>query len=284
MSTTPRRGTRTLATTVGVIVALVALLLGVTAPAYAAPPTTPVLKYVALGDSYAAGQGAAAPMDSCLRSDAAYPVLLDAEPRTNLLRTGACSGATIADVATTQLSLVNRGTTLVTLTVGANDVGAGAVYAICAPDPTTAACAEAIVAVQQLLMSEVIARNLAGLIGAIAERAPNAHIVVTDYPIPFVPGYSPATDAVNAATIGLNDNIDGAVQAAAFGGVSVELASVEWAYFGHQVGDCRPVVGRRPRHAADVPAPDEHGPGGLPRRDLGGPRRADPRSFAAAGR
>ena len=93
MSTTPRRGTRTLATTVGVIVALVALLLGVTAPAYAAPPTTPVLKYVALGDSYAAGQGAGAPMDSCLRSDAAYPVLLDAEDRTNLLRTATIAAA-----------------------------------------------------------------------------------------------------------------------------------------------------------------------------------------------
>ena len=131
MSTTPRRGTRTLATTVGVIVALVALLLGVTAPAYAAPPTTPVLKYVALGDSYAAGQGAGDPLDSCLRSDAAYPVLLDAESRTNLLRTAACSGATIADVATTQLSQVNRGTTLVTLTVGANDLGAGAAYTVC---------------------------------------------------------------------------------------------------------------------------------------------------------
>ena len=81
---------------------------------------------------------------------------------------------------------------------------------------------------------------LGGLVGAIAERSPNAHIVVTDYPVPFVPGYSQATDAVNAATIGLNDQIDGAVQAAAFGGVSVELASVEWAFFGHQVGDLDP--------------------------------------------
>jgi lysophospholipase L1-like esterase len=246
MPATTRRGGRTVGSIVGAIVALVALLLGVTAPAYAAPPTTSVQKYVALGDSYAAGQGAGAPMDSCLRSDAAYPVLLDAEPRTNLLRTAACSGATIEVVATTQLSQVNRGTTLVTLTVGANDVGAGAVYAICAPDPTTDACAAAIASVQQLLSSGVIAENLGGLIGAIAERSPNAHIVVTDYPIPFVPGWSPATDAVNVATIGLNDNIEGAVQAAAFGGLSVELASVELAFLGHQAGDTDPWLGANP--------------------------------------
>jgi lysophospholipase L1-like esterase len=249
MPATTRRGGRTVGSIVGAIVALVALLFGATAPAYAAPPSSPVLKYVALGDSYAAGQGAGEPMDSCLRSDAAYPVLLNAEPRTNLLRSPACSGATIADVAATQLSQVNRGTTLVTLTVGANDLGAGAVYAVCAPDPTTEACAAAIASVQQLLESQVIAQTLAGLVGAIAERSPNAHIVVTDYPVPFVPGYSQATDAVNAATIGLNDQIDGAVQAAAFGGVSVELASVEWAFFGHQVGDLDPWLGADPSMA-----------------------------------
>ena len=249
MPVTTRRGGRTAGSIVGAIVALVALLLGATAPAYAAPPTTPVQKYVALGDSYAAGQGASAPLDSCLRSGAAYPVLLDAEPRTNLLRTAACSGATIADVASTQLSQVNRGTTLVTLTVGANDLGAGAVYAVCTPDPTTAACAAAVAAVQQLLQSGVIAQDLAALIGAIAERSPNAHIVVTDYPMPFVPGYSPATDAVNAATIGLNDQISGAVQGAAWAGASVELASVELAFFGHQVGDGDPWLGADPTDA-----------------------------------
>jgi lysophospholipase L1-like esterase len=107
------------------IIALVAIPAGIAGPAAAAPPSSPsssstVAKYVALGDSVAAGQGAGGYVDACLRSPSGYPALLDAAPRTNLLRNSSCSGATIADVAADQLSEVNRGTSLVTLTVGAN--------------------------------------------------------------------------------------------------------------------------------------------------------------------
>jgi lysophospholipase L1-like esterase len=244
MSAPPRPNRRGLRSTAAVVIALVALLFGVTAPAYAAPPTTPVQKYVALGDSYAAGQGAGAPLDSCLRSAAAYPVLLDAEPRVNLLRAPACSGQTIADVAEFQLSQLNRGTTLVTLTVGANDLGVGAVYAVCAPDPSSLACATAVHSVQQTLDSGVIGQNLAELIGSIAQRAPNARIVVTDYPVPFVSGSSALTDRVNLATIGLDQQI-----AAAVAGTGVELASVAFAYVDHQVGTADPWLGANPADA-----------------------------------
>jgi lysophospholipase L1-like esterase len=249
MSAHPRPSRRGLSSAAAVVIALVALLFGVTAPASAAPPTTQVQKYVALGDSYAAGQGASTPLDTCYRSSAAYPVLLDAEPRINLLRTAACSGATIADVASFQLSQVNRGTTLVTLTVGANDLGVGAVYAVCAPAPTSVECASAISSVQQTLASHVIAQNLTGLLGAIAERAPNAQIVVSDYPVPFVPGLpSPGgvTDLVNAATAALDAEIAAAAGAA---GASVTLATVQYAYFGHQVGDADPWLGADPTNA-----------------------------------
>lgn len=171
-------------------------------------------------------------------------MLLDAESRINLLRTAACSGQTIADVASFQLSQLNRGTTLVTLTVGANDLGVGAVYAVCAPDPSSAACASAVFSVQQTLASGVIGQNLGGLISSIAQRAPNARIVVTDYPVPFVSGYSPLTDQVNLATAGLDDQIAAAVQ-----GTGVELASVKFAYFGHQVGTADPWLGANPADA-----------------------------------
>jgi lysophospholipase L1-like esterase len=251
MSAHPRPHRRGLRSTAAVVIALVALLFGVAAPASAAPPTTQVQKYVALGDSYAAGQGASTPLDSCLRSTAAYPVLLDAEPRINLLRTAACSGATITDVASFQISQVNRGTTLVTLTVGANDLGVGDVYTVCAPDPASVACASAISSVQQTLASGIIAQNLTGLLGAIAERAPNAHIVVSDYPVPFVPGLpSPGgvTDLVNAATVALDGQIAAAVGAAS-AELSVELASVQFAYAGHQVGDADPWLGADPADA-----------------------------------
>jgi lysophospholipase L1-like esterase len=249
LSKTRRRST--LASTVLLVAAatIFGALPAQATPAVPSGPQAPIARYVALGDSYAAGQGAGIPLDECLRSTAAYPVLLDAEPRTNLLRQAACSGATIADVASSQLSQVNRGTTLVTLTVGANDLGAGAAYAACAPDPTSGTCATALAAVQQKLYSGEIGQDLADLIAAIAQLAPNAHIVVTDYPVPFVPAVTDCTadlgitDAVNCATIGLDAQIDAAVQVAFFAGADVELASVEFAFAGHQVGDADPWLG-----------------------------------------
>ena len=94
MSARSIRRSRVGGSTAAAIVALVAVF-GVAAPANAQPPATLIArKYVALGDSYAAGQGAGVPLDACLRSTAAYPVLLDAEPRTNLLRQASCSGDT----------------------------------------------------------------------------------------------------------------------------------------------------------------------------------------------
>ncbi len=71
---------------------------------------------------------------------------------------------------------MNRGTTLVTVTVGANDLGAGAAYAACAPDPTSATCAAAKDAVPQILTSGAIAGGIKNLVLAISERAPNARI------------------------------------------------------------------------------------------------------------
>ena len=101
---------------VAAIIALFAIPVGVAGPAVAAPPP-PVAKYVALGDSYAAGQGTGVYLNVCLQSPLGYPGLLDAEPRVNLLRNAACTGADFDDVDM-QLSQLNRGTTLVTLTVG----------------------------------------------------------------------------------------------------------------------------------------------------------------------
>ena len=236
MSAQPRPGRRALRSTAAGIVALVAVLFGVTAPASAAPPTSPVQKYVALGDSYAAGQGAAAPMDSCLRSAAAYPVVLDAEPRTNLLRTAACSGATIADVAATQLSQVNRGTTLVTITVGANDLGVGAIAAACTLNPYSPECYQAVDAAEGILASGAIGTGIASLVAAVAQRAPKAQIVVADYPIP----YNAASELeayVNQATAVLDQQIGAGVAAAAAGGADVVLASMAFTFVGHQIGD-----------------------------------------------
>lgn len=103
-------------------------------------PVAPVVvqhKYVALGDSIASGEGLPSPSDSsaCDRSDEAYPTVV-AHALKLELKSFACTGATLTkgvlgaqgvnnlnvDSQVTQLFSVGD-ISLVTLTVGANDIG-----------------------------------------------------------------------------------------------------------------------------------------------------------------
>ncbi|MDQ0614597.1 lysophospholipase L1-like esterase [Microbacterium sp. W4I4] len=213
--------------------ALLALPLAA-APAYAAPPP-PIATYVALGDSYAAGQGAGSYIDPCLRSPNGYAAQLDAVPRYNLLRQPACSGALIDDVLGAQISSVNRGTTLVTITAGANDLGIAQAFVACAPDLTSQACQAALAAGSAAIGT--IAPKMGALIGAVQSRAPHATIVVTGYPAPFAPGYAaavPVAGAVDAAAGALNSALQAAVAGAAAQGATVTFAPV--AFGEHAIG------------------------------------------------
>jgi lysophospholipase L1-like esterase len=91
-------------------------------------------KYVALGDSFSAGESVepfSAPSDSdgCHRSTQAYAELLDQDPALNLdlQAFAACSGATTATVAggmngeSSQLDSLSTDDDVVTITVGGND-------------------------------------------------------------------------------------------------------------------------------------------------------------------
>lgn len=217
------------------------LVAGAAGPATASPLM--VAKHVALGDSIAAGQGGGAPLDACARTDGGYAAQLDEEPKFNLLRNAACSGATIAGTLS-QLSQLNRGTTVVTLTVGANDLGLDQVYAACsiaAPGGDPAPC---LAAIQSAVSSAPgIVAPLTSLIGAIAERAPDATIVVTGYPYllespPDLPQFAQLAAlvaAVNGATDALNAAIQAAVATAAASGVDVRYADVVDAFAGHGV-------------------------------------------------
>lgn len=67
------------------------------------------IQYVALGDSYAAGQGAGSYVDPvCIQSSLGYPVLLDSEKHINLSANATCTGATTSTVVDEQLSALNR--------------------------------------------------------------------------------------------------------------------------------------------------------------------------------
>lgn len=234
MSAVPTRKGRVSFTAIAAAIALSAVALAAPATsAGAAPPTAPqssVAKYVALGDSYAAGQGGGGETDPvCLQSPNGYPVLLDAEPRLNLLRNAGCSGSTIAEVAAEQLSQLNRGTTLVTLTVGANDLQPGEVYLACASGTDQVGCQTAVTQAQ-LRLGEV-APAVSALLAAVHERAPRADIVVTGYPRPFAPTaafQSPLAATVNEAVGALDASLAAAVGAAQLGGLPVVFVPVDF--------------------------------------------------------
>ena len=143
---------------------LAALSLGASTVAAAQPAEAkpdrrdpvPVSRYVALGDSYAAGEGLAPyedgtdnpPTNACHRSETqSYPVLLETStlsPFQNLTSV-ACSGASTAalfgDVPDRadepgQLAAVTADTTTVTLSIGGNDAGFAQVLLGCVYSPS----------------------------------------------------------------------------------------------------------------------------------------------------
>jgi len=100
-------------------------LVGVFAVFAAAGHTSSVVNYVALGDSYSSGVGTGSyTLDSaCKRSVYAYPYLYAQKHPGTSLTFVACSGAKTSDLLAKQLQSVTKSTTLVTMTIGGNDIG-----------------------------------------------------------------------------------------------------------------------------------------------------------------
>src|SRR5580704_5786304 len=104
---------------------LAAAALGLLAAAPAASAQSTV-SYVALGDSYSSGVGAGnytSASGSCDQSTSAYPQLWANANAPASFVNETCSGATTSSVISSQLGALNSGTTLVSITVGGNDVG-----------------------------------------------------------------------------------------------------------------------------------------------------------------
>ena len=156
--------------------------------------------YVALGDSYAAGPGiptAASGPAGCNRSAQNYPSLVQARARYRAFRDVSCSGATIADLTSTQstasgsnppqLNAVTGDASLVTLTVGANDVGFGEVLTRCLSGSRTlpGGCRSAFVHDGHDVLADRVAElgpKLARMLAEIRRRAPGATVLVVGYP------------------------------------------------------------------------------------------------------
>ena len=187
------------------------------APPAQAHPKSPghhkVSGYVALGDSYASGEGLA-PFEEgtdgpgqCHRSASqSYPTrLTDSRKRAfDDLTSVACSGAIIADLVTTrpnttrapQLAALSRKTETVTLTVGGNDAGFSLILGDCVYTPPAASDRPSCASRNDQLVSTRIAALAGGrdaptvpgvyplpdALRAVAAAAPRAKIYVTGYP------------------------------------------------------------------------------------------------------
>ena len=217
-------------------------------PAAAAPST---VQYVALGDSYAAGT--ASQLGGCPHGPDNYPELLDGseESRIDLTAFAACSGWTTSDVLDDdgQPSPLSSHTRLVTLTVGAADLGLSRVLAACANASTpemVAACSREIGRVLALLGDcqedkSLLYSSLTDLYADVVDEARGARIVVTGYPLLFES--PPAGDpraAINEATNRLNCVIERAVAATQATYANIYYVDVTKEFAGHGIGCTTP--------------------------------------------
>ncbi|MDH6144982.1 MULTISPECIES: SGNH/GDSL hydrolase family protein [Kitasatospora] len=190
----------------------------------ASPANAATVNYVALGDSYSAGVGAGnyvGSSGSCDRSYNSYPYLWASQNASNFTDV-ACSGATTSDVLNSQVSALNSSTSEVSITIGGNDAGFANTMETCVLSGTSAC-------VSSVNSAESFAQNtlpglLANTFSAISNAAPNAHVVVLDYPHLYqVPGNCVfgISDTSRSAIDGAADVIDGVIsQAAADAGFS----------------------------------------------------------------
>src|SRR5215472_6162542 len=139
--------------------------------------------YVALGDSYSSGVGAGSYISSsgsCDRSTKAYSELWATANVPASYSFVACSGATTASVISGQLAALSAQTTLVSITVGGNDVGFSSVMETCVLASTNT-CVSAINAAEAKMTGQLPAQ-LDSVLADITARAPGARVVLLGYP------------------------------------------------------------------------------------------------------
>src|ERR1700753_3303663 len=155
---------------------LAAAMIGTGIPAQAAS----AVHYVALGDSYSAGVGAGGNSGSCDQSPNGYPALVAKANTPASFTSAACSGATTSDVINSQLSSLSASTTLVSITIGGNDAGFSSIMETCVLS-STSSCENAVAAGVNYV-NNTLPAQLNTTLTDIRAHAPNARVVVVDYP------------------------------------------------------------------------------------------------------
>ncbi|MFN2518758.1 MAG: SGNH/GDSL hydrolase family protein [Jatrophihabitantaceae bacterium] len=221
---------------IGVLAALLSVVLA-TSPA----ATAAGAYYVALGDSYSSGVGAGSyttSSGSCERSTNAYPQLWANTHAPASYRSVACSGAKTTDVTANQLSALSASTTLVSITVGGNDVGFAHVMQDCNLYGTTT-CVNEVNAAENTARTQ-LPGWLNTLYSQIRARAPYARVVVLSYPrfYDLSAWYCPGLSSTSRSKINEGaDVLDGVIQTAA-GGAGFTFADVRSRFAnGHEICD-----------------------------------------------
>jgi lysophospholipase L1-like esterase len=153
------------------------------AASVASSPAASSARYVALGDSYSAGLGAGHEIASggaCDRSRVAYSALFARAVQPASYVSVACSGATTNSMVKHQVGALSKSTTLVSLTIGGNDVGFEHVLQTCILS-SDAKCARVIAAAGHAAAHK-LPGHLLRVLAAIRAAAPAAKVVVLGYP------------------------------------------------------------------------------------------------------
>lgn len=171
-------------------------------------------EYVALGDSFASGNGAGNPDLNywCQRSSDAYAPIIAAERPGTTLKFEACGGATTTDVLASQQSAVTSSTDYVTLSIGGNDVGFLDLILSCWGNYDEAGCLQAADEMTARIRTELPAK-LDSTHAALKVRAPRATMMQVGYPRFFGPSISCAqadgiSSAERTALNGVADTLD----------------------------------------------------------------------------
>lgn len=198
-------------------------------------PSSTLLRYVALGDSYSSGEGVPDFMppsdsDGCHRSYNAYPELLGQDSALPLQFAGsrACSGATSDNVLNgqngepAQILAVDKSVDLVTLTVGGDDIGFVSFVQACINLNPNITCAGTAKDTAMSNIQNILPGKLDTLFAAIQTRlSSTAKVLVVGYPrvLPYDDGTWPDCSyltsdervAVRDVITSLNSAIEAAV-------------------------------------------------------------------------
>lgn len=186
----------------------IASLVGAVAVACAAPQaesSAKRLNYVAMGDSIAAAPGVPDPAfpPGCRKSTNDYPSILARRLSATKFTDVSCSGATSEDITTRaqeteagafarQIDAVTRTTDLITITIGANDIGLANDVKDCqVKSPDAAPCSNKHIVGDVDNISAIITAHVpvwSALIDEVRAKAPMARIILVGYGILVRPG------------------------------------------------------------------------------------------------